>query len=326
MSVVRGAGPRVSGIVTCYNEQDNIAACLESMSWCDEIVVVDSHSTDGTVEKASAFDNVRLFQRPYYGGASQKNWAVGKTRFDWVFILDADERCPEPLRREILGLLHSASADTAYTIRRKVYCLGRQIRYCGWQNDRVVRLFRSNKGCYENRRVHARMITAGPAPTLRNHIEHYMIDDLPEYARRLEKYAYWGAAQYWVDGRAPRRSWILLRPLWRFVRNYLLRLGFLDGTRGLAFCLLQSYATFLKWSMLWSFHVDARRGIQPLLPEFDHDRSVWQDLDRLAPGHGRGRPSSRAITRLRATPSREPKMAVRRGSEAVLPGEKAEAP
>ena len=294
------ARPRVSAIVTCYNEQAHIAECLDSLTWCDEIIVVDSFSDDRTPEIVRGYDKVRFFQRAYYGGASQKNWAINRARFDWILVFDADEVCVPALREEIQSLLVAGPEARAYTIARHVHFLGRRIRFSGWQHDRVVRLVRRGCGYYENRRVHARLITQGPAPLLRNPMHHDMVHSLHEYVSRVARYGYWGAAQCWIDDKRSNLGMIAVRPLWRFLRTYLFQFGFLDGTRGLAFCLLQAYGTFTKWALLWSWQVNLARGIEPVLPEFDDDQEVWRGLRRIEAGETMvavsGRPFSGPIS------------------------------
>ena len=193
--------PAVTAIVTTYNEEQNIGACIESLEWCDEILVVDSFSTDRTAAIARGYPKVRFVQRTYYGSASQKNWAMDQVQNDWILIFDADERCTPALQREIVGLLAANPRHDAYTIKRRVHFLDRVIRFSGWQHDRVVRLVRRGCARYPNRRVHADMITRGPAPILRNPMEHYMTDTLDEYIRRIEKYSFWGASQHWKEGK-----------------------------------------------------------------------------------------------------------------------------
>jgi len=276
-----GDRPRVTGIVTCYNEETNIDACLESMRWCDEILVVDSYSTDATVEIAERHDKVRVVRRRYLGGASQKNWAIELAAHPWVFILDADERCTPELQREIEDLLRVGPEHDAYWIARRSVVLGRELRFSGWQHDRVIRLFRKGRAYYRNRRVHEEMLTVGTPPQLRHPMSHELIDDFREYMVKISRYGYWGAAQYWRDGRRSSFLHILIRPIWRFLRMYLLQLGFLDGTRGLAFCMLQAHATYVKWSLLWAWQLGAGRGHAPALPEFDEDEEVWSGLHRL---------------------------------------------
>jgi len=274
--------PLVSGVVTTFNEEHNIGQCLESLDWCDEIVVVDSFSTDRTPEIARQMPKVRFFQRTYYGAGAQKNWALRHVRSEWVFLLDADERCPPELRDEILQLLAANPTHNGFTINRRVFFLGKQIRFSGWQHDRVARLFRCGTAFYENRRVHSLLRTSGPAPLLRRSIDHNMVDlSFDEYAFRIGKYGYWGAAQAWREGARPSFLDVLWRPVWRFLRTYILQLGILDGYRGLVFCLLQSYGTYMKCAILWGWAVNDRRGIAPRLPDFDEDEETWAGLSQL---------------------------------------------
>jgi len=268
--------PPVSAIVTTYNEESNIRDCIESLLWCDEILVVDSFSTDRTPEIVSGFDRVRFLQRTYYGSASQKNWAISEVQHDWILIFDADERCTPALQREIETLLARGPRLDAYTIKRRVYFLGKQIRFSGWQRDRVVRLVRKGTARYPNRRVHADMITDGPAAVLKNPMEHYMTETLDEYIPRILKYSIWGAAQAWKEGRKSGFLEVFARTLWRFFRTYVLQGGFLDGIHGVVFCMLQAVGTYQKWALLWGWRWNVKRGIAPNLPVFDEDETGWQ--------------------------------------------------
>lgn len=278
-----GGRPAVSAIVTCFNEEHNIGGCLESLQWCDEIVVVDSFSTDKTPEIAKSFDRVRFFQRTYYGAGAQKNWALQQIEHDWVFILDADERCTPELRTEVEALLQGEPEATAYMMNRRVFFLGKQIRYSGWQRDRVSRLFRRGTAYYENRRVHSLLRTEAVAPILKHPIDHHMVDlSFDEYAFRLGKYGYWGAAQCWRDGERAKALDVVMRPLWRFCRTFVLQLGFLDGMRGLVFCLLQAYGTYMKFAILWGWQTNHARGIEPNLPDFDTDDKTWEGLSEVS--------------------------------------------
>lgn len=274
--------PSLTALVTTHNEAGNIAACIESLLWCDEILLVDSFSTDRTVEIARRYEKITVLERTYYGGASQKNWAIDRIRSDWILILDADERVTPELRTEIEKLLQSGPGADAFTIKRTTLFQGRKIRFSGWQHDRVVRLFRPGAARYPNRRVHADMLTRGPAPVLRHPIMHHMIDDVPEYLRRVNRYAYWGAAQLWREGRSSGPPKVASRSLWRLLRTYFLQLGILDGMPGLILCLLQGYGTFLKWAILWSWHAGRARGRAPDLPAFDEDEKTWAWPEQIA--------------------------------------------
>ena len=268
--------PKVSAIITTFNEEANIAACIESLLWCDEILVVDSFSTDRTPEIVRSYEGVKLEQRTYFGSASQKNWAMDQVLHDWILIFDADERCTPALQREIETLLARGPEHNAYTIDRRAYFLGKRIRFSGWQHDRVVRLVRQGTARYPNRRVHADMDTTGPAPVLSHAMEHYMVDSLNEYIRRIMKYSVWGAAQAWRDGRRSGPAEVFGRSVWRFFRTYILQLGVFDGMHGLVFCMLQGFGTYMKWSILWGWHVNARRGREPELPVFDENEETWR--------------------------------------------------
>jgi glycosyltransferase involved in cell wall biosynthesis len=271
----RAFPPKITAIITTLNEADEIADCIESLLWCDENMVVDSFSTDRTVEIARQYDKVRVLERTYFGAASQKNWAIDRASHDWILILDADERVTPELRQEIEQVLSTGPSSEAHQIKRKTYFLGREIRFSGWQNDRVVRFFHRRSARYPNRRVHADMVTRSPALVLRNPLVHFMVDDFREYVRRIEKYSYWGAAQLWREHRRARPFEVLVRPCWRFIRTYLVQRGVLDGMVGLVFCIIQAYGTFLKWATLWSWQSELSRGRAPELPSFDEDEKTW---------------------------------------------------
>jgi glycosyltransferase involved in cell wall biosynthesis len=272
----------VSGLVHVKNEEARLAACLESLSWCDEILVVDSFSTDRTEEIARSFPNVRFVAHEYHGAAAQKNWAIPQCRGEWVFILDADERCPPALADEILERIGAPDPPPAFVLRRRVWMLGRRIRFCGWSRDHVARLFRRDEAVYENKRVHARLLlkrdgrqARHACPFLGEPIEHHMIDSLAEYVERSAKYGRWAAAQAWRDGRRIRVHELVAGPAWRFFRAYVLNGGFLDGAHGLAFCSAQALATYAKWATLWGWQREQALGREPDLPSFDDEPERW---------------------------------------------------
>ena len=283
--------PKVTALVTTFNEEENIAACLETLIWCDAVMVVDSYSTDRTLELVCAFEGVRILQHAYHGGAAQKNWALQFVETPWVLIFDADERCTPELRSEIEALLEADPEAEAYVIRRRVHFLGKVIRHSGWRNDRVVRLFHAQKGRYQNRRVHARVLLDGErpamytAPVLEQPMDHYMVTSLSEYIDRTRRYSYWGAAQTWRDGVRTSSGEIVRRSLWRFLRTYFLQRGFLDGAHGLIFCMLQAVGTYMKLATVWGWQIDQARGIEPELPSFDEDSGLWQPPQPDHPGH-----------------------------------------
>lgn len=273
----------VTGLVTCFNEEHNIGDCIESLMWCDEIIVVDSFSTDKTPEIAQSYEKVKFYQREYFGAGAQKNWAMKLISSDWIFLLDSDERCTPKLRDEVLEILKAGPEYQAYMMNRSVFLLGKRIRYSGWQRDRVSRFFKTGTAYYENRRVHSLLHTTGHVPILKNTIDHHMVDQtFTEYAFRLGKYGFWGAGQMWRDGKRTKVIEVVTRPMWRFFKVYCLQLGILDGSRGLVFCLLQAYGTYMKFAILWGWQVNQARGIEPDLPPFDDADGTWEGLDRVS--------------------------------------------
>ena len=266
--------PTISALVTSFDSERRIEECLRSLLWCDELLLVDSFSTDDTVNIAQSVTQgmvgTRIVQHEYLGAAAQKNWALPQLDGDWVLIFDSDEVCTPELRDEILAIVRGDQGEAnAYNIHRKTYFLGKHIRYSGWQNDKVARLFRRGTARYPNRRVHARLITDGPAPLLRNSMVHYMVDSMSEYVARTLKYSRWGAAQAFRDDKKVGPIALLVRPSYRFIRTYLLQLGFLDGLHGLAFCMLQAAGSFCKWATLWGWRVNEQRGATLDLPKFE---------------------------------------------------------
>jgi glycosyltransferase involved in cell wall biosynthesis len=265
---------KVSVIVTTYNEEINVAECLESVLWADEILLVDSFSSDRTVEIARQFP-INILQRQYFGSAAQKNWAIDRVQHEWVLIIDADERVPENLAREILTALSGEPSANGYYIRRLNVFIDKVIRHSGWSTDKVVRLFRKEKGRYPNRRVHADLEIEGPVPVLKNPFLHYTFRTFEQYFPKFLNYAEWGAAQAFRDGRRAGFIELVLRPWWRFIRTYFLQLGFLDGVHGFVLCVLQAFGSFLKYARLWEYGIRSRRGEKFDLPAFDDDQKTW---------------------------------------------------
>lgn len=265
----------LSVVITTYNEEVNIADCLRSVLWADEILLVDSFSSDRTLEYAREFP-IEILEREYFGSAAQKNWSLDKIQHDWVLILDADERVTEPLAREILQLLIEGPSAKGYYLRRQNIVLGKAIRHSGWSTDKVIRLFDKAHGRYPNRRVHADLDIEPPTPTLRNSLDHYTYRSVQQYFEKFLNYAEWGAAQGYREGKKAGFLEIGGRPSWRFFRTYFLQGGFLDGLHGLVVCGLQAFGVFLKYAWLWELRVKESLGEDVKLPAFDDDAATWE--------------------------------------------------
>jgi glycosyltransferase involved in cell wall biosynthesis len=240
----------LSVIIPTYNEEETIEDCLASVAFADEVLVVDSFSTDRTVAIARA-RGARVVQREYGYSAQQKNWAIPQAGHEWVLLVDADERVAPALREEIRDLLARGPSADGYWIRRANHFLGKRIRFCGWGTDKVIRLFRRDVARYQDRQVHAEIDLPGPLPTLRHPLEHHTFRSWSQYWRKLDLYSEWGARQMLLEGRRTDGLQILLRPLGRFIRMYLLKLGFLEGTHGVVLSMLGAFTVYLKHARLW---------------------------------------------------------------------------
>lgn len=241
-------------LITACDEAERIGTCLASVAWADQILVVDSGSTDRTREIARAA-GAEVLEHPYVSPSRQKNWALPRCRHEWVLILDADERVTPALRREIETLLAGTPAADAYAVRRVNVAFGRPVRFGRWARDRVVRLVRRDRARYDDRRVHEEIVVAGRAPRLRGTILHDACRSLEEYWPKMVRYAAAGADEVVTRGRRVGLVAIVGRPLWRFARSYLLDLGILDGRRGAVLAGMSAVSAFLKYALAWE-----RRG------------------------------------------------------------------
>lgn len=241
--------PRLSVIIIALNQEANIADCLASVSFADEIVVVDTGSTDRTVEVARAYTD-RVLTTNWQGFGPTKNYALDQARGDWVFSLDTDERVPPALQAEILATVAADGPLDGYRVARKNYFCGRWIRHLGWYPDYTLRLFRRGRGRFRDREVHEEVVVDGPLGTLKTPLEHYSYRSVSDYVARMDRYARLAAQELAKAGRRPCPGELFFRPLLSFFHLYLIRLGFLEGTPGYTLAVLMSMYKFLKYYYL----------------------------------------------------------------------------
>jgi len=235
----------ISVIIITKNEADNIRACLESVAWADEIIVVDSGSSDATVEICQEL-GVQVHELDWPGFGIQKNRALSYATHEWVFSLDADERVTPELRSQLINAIKEESEDGFYVPRLSQFC-GRSIRHSGWYPDYVLRLFKRTKGRFSDDMVHERVILEGTAGRLTSPLMHYSYLNQADVRRKTEQYARAGAMQMFKTGKSASLADAPLRAGWAFVRTYLLRLGFLDGIAGFNIALMNARTTYLKY-------------------------------------------------------------------------------
>jgi glycosyltransferase involved in cell wall biosynthesis len=271
------ARPQVSAIIHILNEIEYIEECIRSVDWADEIYVMDSFSTDGSVELIrQKFPRVRIEQREYLGAASAKNYAIDRAAHDWIFVIDADERVTPKLRSELLRTLEGDLKFWAYSVGRLNFMLGRPVRFSGLQRDRVTRLFHRAHARYPNKRVHADLLVDGETGPLTHKMDHYYIRSFDHMIAKMTRYANWGAAQMFIDGKTTNLFGIIGHPFGKFVRDFFVNLGFLDGTRGLISVGMHVYYTFWKYAKLWELTQLKRLGKPVPLPKLDEEGERWE--------------------------------------------------
>ena len=246
---------KLTVIIPAKNEEKNIRDCLESVKWADEIFFVDSFSTDKTIEIAKKYTD-RIVQREYKSSADQLNWAIPQASHKWILFLEADERVSPELKSEIIEVLENKGFGyDGFKIRRQNYFLGKKINYCGWQRDYVTKLFKKDKGKKEYKHVHSDVKVQGKVGKLKGKLIHYPYNNLTQYFNKFNRYTSWSALDLYEANRKPSILKLILNPLWRFFRMYILQLGFLDGIHGFILCTLASISVFTKYAKLWELHL-----------------------------------------------------------------------
>lgn len=242
--------PKLTVTVITRNEAANIAAALESVSFADEIVVVDSESSDETVAIAKRFTD-RVIVRPWPGYVAQKNFAATEARHDWILSLDADERVSRPLADELRRLLHKEPAAAGYRVPRVTFHLGRWLRSTDWYPDFQLRLYDRRRARWTGRFVHESVVADGPVLPLRGELLHYAYRNIAHHLQTMDRYTTLAARQMHEDGRRAGWSDLLIRPRLAFFRNYVLRGGFRDGMPGLIVSVMNAHYVALKFAKLW---------------------------------------------------------------------------
>lgn len=240
----------ISACVIVYNEERVIARCLESLQWADEVVIVDAFSTDRTVEIARRYTD-HVFQHPWSGHVAQKNIALRYAQYAWVFAIDADEVVSEELRDRIRTVTAEAGALEGYFVRRRVFYLGRWVNHCGWYPEYKLRLFRRGRAAWGGVDPHDRILLDGRAGRLQGDLYHYPYQDVSHHLEKINRYSSIAAEE--MTKRGKRFHWwqVVVHPLVRFIKMYLLKRGFLDGGAGLMVCLLGALYVSMKYIKLW---------------------------------------------------------------------------
>ena len=240
----------LSVIIITKNEEANIRACLESVAWADETIVVDAGSSDATVEICREF-GAKVFVHDWPGFGMQKNRALSYATHEWVFSVDADERVTPELRAAIETVLRNhAGSCAAYRISRLSSYCGRFMRHSGWFPDRIVRLFKRDAAHFSDDQVHERLLVEGKIGQLDGELLHYAFENIEEVLQKMNHYSTAGAQMMQACGRQASLTGAVLRGLWSFVRTYFLRAGFLDGREGFMLAVSNAEGTYYRYLKL----------------------------------------------------------------------------
>jgi glycosyltransferase involved in cell wall biosynthesis len=244
--------PKLSIVVITLNEEKNIVRCLESLSFSKkpEVLVVDAQSKDKTVRVARKM-GAKVLIRGWKGYSDQKNWAFTKCRGGWILSLDADEELTPALAQEIEATVSKPAAGVnGYFIKRRAFFLGKWIRHCGWWPDAQLRLIRRGKGKFSNRPVHEGLEVKGKTLTLAEPMNHYTYHSIDQYLEKMERYS----NLFVLSAKEKKRkfwwAYLAFMPGWTFLKMFFLKLGLLDGWRGMQVCGLSAYHEYVKYKKL----------------------------------------------------------------------------
>jgi glycosyltransferase involved in cell wall biosynthesis len=232
---------KISALIITYNEIGYVEKCIESVSFADEIIVVDSYSTDGTYEYLLNHPKVKVIQNPFKNYTAQKSFTLNQASHDWVIFLDADEVVPDELQHEIVNTINGEKKHVAYWFYRKFMFQKERLRFSGWQTDKNYRLFRKSKVNFSNKRiVHETLDVDGTSGILRNKLIHFCYKDYESYRSKMLCYGRLKAKEAFDKNKRFSYALLILKPMWKFFNSYVIRLGFLDGIKGITICHLDA--------------------------------------------------------------------------------------
>jgi glycosyltransferase involved in cell wall biosynthesis len=240
---------KITAIIPTLNEEIHIEEAIKSVSFADEIIVIDSFSSDNTVILAEKY-NVKIIKRKFDDFSSQKNFAIDQAKHPWIYILDADERVTLEVRGEILEAVKNPNNCVGFYVRRTFYFCKKPVTYSGFQRDKVIRLF-LKEHCKYNGLVHEKIITKGKLGFFKNKIDHFSYRNYDHYISKLNHYAAIRAKELHKRGDQVNIYHVMIKPPARFVIHYIIRLGFLDGFTGFLVAKTQAYGVLTRYIKLW---------------------------------------------------------------------------
>jgi glycosyltransferase involved in cell wall biosynthesis len=241
---------KITAIVPTFNEGHNIDEVLKSVSFADEIMVVDSFSTDTTIELARKHTDF-IIQRKYENSASQKNWAIPQAKNEWILLVDADERVTPELKKEIIETINANPEEVGFWMYRQNHFMGAPINHGAFKKDKVIRLFRKSKCKYETKSVHSEIIANGAVGSLKKKLHHNTYITLDHHLNKMDRYAWWQAEDLDKQMGAITPFHIVLKPWFRFFKEYILQGGFKDGLPGFTLATIAAYSVVTRYIKVW---------------------------------------------------------------------------
>ena len=248
---------KITAIIPTLNEEIHIDEAIRSVSFADEIIVIDSFSSDQTLAIAEKH-NVKIIKRKFDDFSSQKNYAIDQATHDWIYILDADERVTPEVENEIYKAVQNPGKYVGFYVRRSFYFAGKKLKYSGCQRDKVIRLFLKEFCRYNGSPVHETIHAKGEIGFFKHKIDHYSYRNYDHYMSKMNHYGALRGKQFFEKEKKVNLFHILIKPPARFLIHYFIRLGFLDGIRGYFFAKAQAYGVYTKYVKLWLLN----KGIQ----------------------------------------------------------------
>ncbi len=250
MTPSRRGSPGVTAVIAAHDEAAQIEACIASVDWANEVIVVENDSIDDTIDRARGAGATVISPKFTTIGAA-RNHAIERAKTPWVLVVDADERCTPELAAEIRQVVDTPANHSAFRVPRRNFFLGKEIRHGGWGSDRPIRLFRKELR-YNASLVHEHVEVTGKIGTLRKALLHYTYTSLDQYFEKFNRYSRWWAEQNHARGRRGSAAAVVFKPPARFVSMYFLRAGFLDGAHGLVLACLAAASVMAKNARLWA--------------------------------------------------------------------------
>ncbi|MCO5724021.1 glycosyltransferase family 2 protein [Robiginitalea marina] len=258
---------KLTALIITYNEVGYIERCIESVRFADEIIVVDSYSSDGTYEYLLNHPQVKAMQHPFENFTQQKTYALQQASNDWILFVDADEVVPEALRQEIVQTIGSNTPHAAFWFYRKFMFGKKPLNFSGWQTDKNYRLFRKSKARFSDRKlVHETLEVNGTSGILENRLIHYCYKNYEDYREKMLHYGRLKAREDFYREKPFNYFMMVAKPAWKFLHHYLLRLGVLDGKRGVTICYLNALGDLERFRELRKLESKNKLAYYLLMP------------------------------------------------------------